>query len=937
MVALPILSFLFCLLSVSRLRTPSLSQGSLSLHNCIVFTETMNNLISSRMLPHIHTLDLTGLQTLTDGMLSGILQDAGLQLRRISVKNCRRLTDLTMYNLAEHTPNLVALDLGGVYNIAPETVIEVMKPQTIRRGRGVLTMIKLPWMKELHASGIGPKGGWTDNLLPDLFNLRGWRALSLGFSPFLTFTGWKNAIFDVESKQTALQLEAAEHHQQHDASTTSSSDTNMCQTLQSLAVPFCEQFLVDNAWLGLMGRHLPNLRALDIRGNHQLTSLTGWYDGRASSGSSGPQSLMVLARYSGVNESSVKDTKQVYPGAAGGATTTGGDSLKVVLNSDGIGWGILRQENEGAQNGGGGDKMISNHFRYRIRANKIKAKKDAAAAAEAAEKAPAPKIKEAPIIKMENKVNITSHLKKEEDVVAAATPAKEPDSEVKEETTQKVEKEEETVATTAELESTLAPEGESREPNFEEGGMPPKEEQKDDNGDIEMADTIEEGNNDSNTTEKVQLEEGEEPIAKRRRIEGSVQYEVDAVTTATTDDDTNANVSEPETAIGVDGEKEKLSTFEENIDDTAAAAAAAAGDKETDAAATEADTTKVVDEKSEKETISKEDSDDTSAAATSDQDTGVVAAVEEKEKLDSIDNEEKSDTAAAATVKKEEEIDATAENNNSPVAEAVNDMGEENNVDTLNVETDSPTPRIDDDEDNSDDKDDKANNGNSSMEIPISAQDYDEDNGDKKSAEDDEKEDRDKTAESPQPCEEDNSDDKDDKSNNVNFSMDTAQPTKVDAENGDNKDEKDNIGITSTETPEPAEDDGEEDGEDKDDSENNSTEPPKSFEDDEEGNDNKKEGDENAATASQKNPSTEGVEIVEDKSNDDSEDDDESDEMIDDTSSDNDMDVDDDDDDVVREKIYDEDDDDDEEEESSDEEDDDAVMELSDSAEPQAC
>merc|ERR1711865_255230 len=120
-----------------------------------------------------------------------------------------------------------------------------------------------------------------------------------------------------------------------------------------------------------------------------------------------------------MGESSVKDTKQVYPGAAGGATTTGEDSLKVVLNSDGIGWGILRQENEDAHNGGDGDKMISNHFRYRIRANKIKAKKDAAAAAEAAEKAPAPNIKKAPIIKMENKVDITSHLKKEEGVVAA--------------------------------------------------------------------------------------------------------------------------------------------------------------------------------------------------------------------------------------------------------------------------------------------------------------------------------------------------------------------------------------------------------------------------------------------------------------------------------------------------------------------------------------
>jgi len=52
----------------------------------------------------------------------------------------------------------------------------------------------------------------------------------------------------------------------------------MCQTLQSLAVPFCEQTLVTNAWLGLMGRHLPNLLYVPWmygRGNQQLTSVTG--------------------------------------------------------------------------------------------------------------------------------------------------------------------------------------------------------------------------------------------------------------------------------------------------------------------------------------------------------------------------------------------------------------------------------------------------------------------------------------------------------------------------------------------------------------------------------------------------------------------------------------------------------------------------------------
>eukprot|EP00531_Pseudo-nitzschia_arenysensis_P012208 CAMPEP_0116123602 /NCGR_PEP_ID=MMETSP0329-20121206/4834_1 /TAXON_ID=697910 /ORGANISM="Pseudo-nitzschia arenysensis, Strain B593" /LENGTH=686 /DNA_ID=CAMNT_0003617525 /DNA_START=133 /DNA_END=2193 /DNA_ORIENTATION=- len=357
------------------------SRGSLSLHNCEVLVETSSNLITSRLLEHIHILDLTGLQTLTDDVLLPFLKSAGLQLERLSVKNCRRLTDISVHNMCEYCPNLQAIDLGGDYNIWPRTVIDALAVKVTKRGRGVFTSQALPHLVELHAGGIGPTGGWSDDLLPELFALRGWKALSIGFSPYLTFAGWKTALLSVEQKHKEEQEQAeaqppegsAEGVTPEDANkkneTKPKANTNMCQTLQSLGIAFCEHQLVDNAWLGLVGRHLPNLRALDVRGNHSVNSMTSWYDGRATiSTSSGTkvhpkQSLVVLARYSGVSANSIEETKRIYAMAAA--------PLTVSTESDGIGLGILRQaEQQGTDH--------KDHYQKRLAAAKeaAKAKKE---------------------------------------------------------------------------------------------------------------------------------------------------------------------------------------------------------------------------------------------------------------------------------------------------------------------------------------------------------------------------------------------------------------------------------------------------------------------------------------------------------------------------------------------------------------------------------
>ena len=370
------------------------SRASLSLHNCEVLTETTTNLLTSRVLEHVHALDLTGLQTLTDARLLPILKSAGLQLERLSVKNCRRLTDESIYNVCAFCPNLKAIDFGGDYNLKPSTLLEALSLKVTKRGRGIFTSQALPHLVELHAGGIGPTGGWTNDLLPELFALRGWRALSIGFSPSLTFAGWKEALLSVEHKHKEEQQGEQQYDEEgnaihnetggggedavkihHSNNNTNNNTTNMCQTLQSLGVAFCEQQLVDNAWLGLVGRHLPNLRSLDVRGNHHLQTMTSWYDGRAtiSNISNGvrvhpKQSLVVLARYSGISSNSVEETKRIYPLAA--------TPLKVVTESEGIGWGILRQE------GAASKDQPSVHYQKRLAV----AKREAAAAAAAATK-----------------------------------------------------------------------------------------------------------------------------------------------------------------------------------------------------------------------------------------------------------------------------------------------------------------------------------------------------------------------------------------------------------------------------------------------------------------------------------------------------------------------------------------------------------------------
>jgi hypothetical protein len=269
---------------------PPSALGALSLHNCVLGEETFEQMRKAGLAPYLAVLDLTGVRGLTDNLLLQLLPSA-VNLRQLSLKNCRRITAKTLRTLVEHVTLLESLDVGGAFNLRCDEIVSTFLPD------------KLPRLTALHASGLG----WNDESLRSLVEGRvTWTQLSLGFSTGLS--------------QPALKMCLGE----------------VADSLSSLALPFCET-VVDNAALGLLGRNLPNVVSLDVRGNPLLNTLTGWYDGRVSADLPA-QRLVVLGRYSGLSESSVEETRRQHPLDA--------HELVVFLDGGGMGAGITRTQRE---------------------------------------------------------------------------------------------------------------------------------------------------------------------------------------------------------------------------------------------------------------------------------------------------------------------------------------------------------------------------------------------------------------------------------------------------------------------------------------------------------------------------------------------------------------------------------------------------------------
>jgi hypothetical protein len=243
---------------------------------------------SAKIGMHLVSLDLSGIRGLTNDLLDLILPSCS-NLQELGLKNCRRVTNIHL--VGKYQKQLTLLDIGGTYNLDTDHVLQII-PQ-------------LPRLNKLHASGLG----WTDISMQDLVESRttetNWRHLSLSFSLTLT--------------QGALRRNLLP----------------LANTLTCLALAFCET-IIDNGAMGLLGRNLPLVRALDLRGNPALTTLTGWYDGRVSADLNA-QPLSVLGRYSGLSDASVEETKRVHPNET--------IELVVYLDTGGMGAAILVEPN----------------------------------------------------------------------------------------------------------------------------------------------------------------------------------------------------------------------------------------------------------------------------------------------------------------------------------------------------------------------------------------------------------------------------------------------------------------------------------------------------------------------------------------------------------------------------------------------------------------
>lgn len=266
--------------SKKRKMPPKLAVASLSLHNASIGETTVKAMVKSGMGDCLACLDLTGSHTLTDSVVDHLLQHCP-NLKRLSLKNCRRLTNASLQSVVTYCPQITCLDIGGTYNMTTSVVMDCI-PQ-------------LDHLNELYASGLG----WTDHTLSQLVETKSdWKGLGLAFS-IVTGSG--------------LRMSLAQ-----------------CGQLEILNIAFCEA-ACDSSLLGYLGRSLPLVKALDIRGNNQITSLTGWFDGRVQI-QADAQELFVLARYAGISKASIEETQRIHPVQA--------TMLTCVIDADGIGGAI---------------------------------------------------------------------------------------------------------------------------------------------------------------------------------------------------------------------------------------------------------------------------------------------------------------------------------------------------------------------------------------------------------------------------------------------------------------------------------------------------------------------------------------------------------------------------------------------------------------------
>ena len=271
--------------------------GSLSLHNLASASiQTFRSMEYANVGSCLGTLDLTGTHGLTDSVLINVICSGSFpRIQRLSLKNSRKLTGKSIACLVK-LRDLKALDVGGCFNVHPNDVIEMVQQHPGTK-KGTLT--------EIYAGGLG----WTDVALEELLNItsKHLKGLGVGFSTYLSGPG----LILILSKAAG--------------------------TLDRLSIPFCNG--VDDTVTSALGKALPKLAVLDIRGCNKVYSLTGMMDGRIAASNSGAEvarHLFVLARYSGISSNSLEETSRLYRNEQGEPV------VNCVLDGGGTGEGVRR-------------------------------------------------------------------------------------------------------------------------------------------------------------------------------------------------------------------------------------------------------------------------------------------------------------------------------------------------------------------------------------------------------------------------------------------------------------------------------------------------------------------------------------------------------------------------------------------------------------------
>lgn len=281
-------------------------KGSLSLHNCATASfKTFNSIRQSNLGQYLDVLDLTGVHSLTDTLFIENIVKSCPKIRRLSLKNCRRITGKSIKAIQENLFEIEALDVGGSFNVKPLDLIDLAK----HRGESSLSdsnssnfSEKVKPLRECYVSGLG----WTDGMLWELiYPLRNQlRGVSVGFSSSrVTGAGLLKALSLAKS------------------------------TLERIALHFCDS--VDTEIFAEMGKLFPQVTVWDIRGN-AVTSLTPFLNARSSSSSAenGGQhceQILILARYTSLSMRSLDESRTLYP-----------DVFKCIIDGGGTGLGIRR-------------------------------------------------------------------------------------------------------------------------------------------------------------------------------------------------------------------------------------------------------------------------------------------------------------------------------------------------------------------------------------------------------------------------------------------------------------------------------------------------------------------------------------------------------------------------------------------------------------------